>query len=718
MPGFGFGSPRATLRRRASAPPAPPAPPPASLAALTLSPATLAENSAAGTPVGALAGTTSGSTLALVGDAGGRFALSGTSVLAGLVATDYEAASSHSITVRETLAGASNSPRDTVLTIAVTNVFEAPSLANLSFSATSLTRGTPASGSITGASAGSTISATGLPAGVTINDAARTWAYDGNAAAASATLTLTETLADSPNSPRASSVTLSFAAAGGTSATRYSFFGTGMRWHTAGQSHATNTFFSVEWWSATPDYDITDPRCYAPTFFSPTDGETPLAAGASITIQGWSVLVGASWISCDGASDAGIVTMTNSVSGALLPRISTTLTKNTLYRFRMSFRVSATNVTIPRNTAQGTIGSFPNRVQGSTSSLFGTLTSGAALSNSGGITYTPAFMVGKGGDGRPALLVLGDSIGYGVTQSNLGPTFSARNEFGYIALALDDNTTTKRLGYFNGCVPGQSACNNSGTGWDHASSWSGKIAAYQSVFDAHGDWPFDRILSQHITNSCPYSLDGSSLRVGFGRYFDLLKANYAKPISQMAGLPAGSSTDGFQTLANQSAASGKNYPASTNGGMWAFNDDLASGWYVSNGYIEDALVGNWPLISYDTGANRDKTKIHPFSTTLAAAAASNATSISTTTAPDVGRILFCQLDNGSYSSNGVVATAVTGTGPFTVTLSGTPFTSPRTGPAGGRVQAAYTEGLHPSPLTHRDVLAQSVVDWKTAKGFV
>lgn len=95
-----------------------------SLSALTLAAASIVENSAAGTVVGGVLGQTTGSTLTLVDGAGSRFALSGTNIVAGSVATDYEAATSHSITLRETLAGYANSPRDTVLTITVTNVFE------------------------------------------------------------------------------------------------------------------------------------------------------------------------------------------------------------------------------------------------------------------------------------------------------------------------------------------------------------------------------------------------------------------------------------------------------------------------------------------------------------------------------------------------------------------------------------------------------------------
>ena len=85
---------------------------------------TLAENASAGAVAGALSGKTASSTLSLVDDAGGRVALSGTNIVRGATALDYETATSHSFTVRETLAGATNTPRDTVLTLTVTDVAE------------------------------------------------------------------------------------------------------------------------------------------------------------------------------------------------------------------------------------------------------------------------------------------------------------------------------------------------------------------------------------------------------------------------------------------------------------------------------------------------------------------------------------------------------------------------------------------------------------------
>lgn len=82
---------------------------------------TLSSTATAGTVAGAINGETSGSTLSILDSAGNRVEVSGGNVVAGSAngtdGVDY------SFTVRETLAGASNSPRDTVLTL---NVSDAP----------------------------------------------------------------------------------------------------------------------------------------------------------------------------------------------------------------------------------------------------------------------------------------------------------------------------------------------------------------------------------------------------------------------------------------------------------------------------------------------------------------------------------------------------------------------------------------------------------------
>jgi hypothetical protein len=77
---------------------------------LTLSSQSIPEHSTAGVVIGAIGNKTALSTLSLTNDAGGRFALSGTNIVTGATQTDYATATSHSITIRETLAGAINTP--------------------------------------------------------------------------------------------------------------------------------------------------------------------------------------------------------------------------------------------------------------------------------------------------------------------------------------------------------------------------------------------------------------------------------------------------------------------------------------------------------------------------------------------------------------------------------------------------------------------------------
>lgn len=92
---------------------------------------TIVEGSPEDTLVGSLLNVTEGSTLSLENNAGGRFKLDGTDIVAGATPTDYDEATSHTITVRETLAEASNSPKDTELTINVLSVESQFSLAEL-----------------------------------------------------------------------------------------------------------------------------------------------------------------------------------------------------------------------------------------------------------------------------------------------------------------------------------------------------------------------------------------------------------------------------------------------------------------------------------------------------------------------------------------------------------------------------------------------------------
>ncbi|USN14798.1 hypothetical protein DOMOVOI_03240 [Brevundimonas phage vB_BpoS-Domovoi] len=91
------------------------------LTAINLSANTIAENSVAGTVVGGLTSTPAGATFTMTGNAGNRFALSGNNVVAGSVSTDYEAATSHEVTIQGARGGET---LNQTFTINVTDVVE------------------------------------------------------------------------------------------------------------------------------------------------------------------------------------------------------------------------------------------------------------------------------------------------------------------------------------------------------------------------------------------------------------------------------------------------------------------------------------------------------------------------------------------------------------------------------------------------------------------
>ena len=178
---------------------------------LSLASTSVVENSSTGTLVGAVLGKTVGSTLTLIDSAGNRFALSGTNINVGSVLTDFETAVSHTIILQEALLGYSNSPRNTLITINVSNVNETASLSALTLSTSSIVQGSSTTVNIVGATPLSSITASSLPAGMVLDSSART--ISGTPTVATTyNFSLTETLADSANSPRVSNVSVTVSA--------------------------------------------------------------------------------------------------------------------------------------------------------------------------------------------------------------------------------------------------------------------------------------------------------------------------------------------------------------------------------------------------------------------------------------------------------------------------------------------------------------------------
>lgn len=166
----------------------------------------ITEDALAGTVVGAILGKTDGSTLTLIDDAGGVFAISGNNLVVGSTEPDFETSPSLSITFRETLADSPNSPRDTTVSVSITNIFEQPNLNSLTLSQSSVSNNSPITIYVVGTTSGSTLSGT-VPSGFVLDGVNRT--ISGTPSTEGTfNFSLTETLADSANSPRTTTLSL------------------------------------------------------------------------------------------------------------------------------------------------------------------------------------------------------------------------------------------------------------------------------------------------------------------------------------------------------------------------------------------------------------------------------------------------------------------------------------------------------------------------------
>ena len=187
------------------------------LRALSADGAAVLENAAPGTVIATLGRTTAGSTLTLAVTAGGRVVLSGLNLVVGATPIDREAVGGDvlEIAVDEALAGADNTPRRTLFSIPVGNVLDGPSLGALALSSLTPPETAPVGAvvaTLSGRTAGSALALA--------NDAGGRFVLDGlnlrvaaglGAAGSQHGVAVDETLADSPNSPRRSTFTLTVA---------------------------------------------------------------------------------------------------------------------------------------------------------------------------------------------------------------------------------------------------------------------------------------------------------------------------------------------------------------------------------------------------------------------------------------------------------------------------------------------------------------------------
>lgn len=502
---------------------------------------------------------------------------------------------------------------------------------------------------------------------------------------------------------------------GGTSASRYSFTGAGFRQAT--QVWTVNASFPYQAYDqtiGTPDWTISDGYLFFPLYYGTTAGE--VATTATVTVEGVSFLIGGSWVAA---------TVDNNVTPVVDPAVpatqygkwvritGVTLPANTLVRMRVAQQMSAGTVARSGLSHNTTL----ERGQGSASSLAATLTNNATLSNSNSQPCRPTAMMAKGGDGRPAVFILGTSIDFGQDQST-SPVFSdARGEVGYMSMGLDDNVSSKRIPYLNWAIPGQGTAQQGVASGCARQIW----AIQQAVTLNGGEAPCDMLVCGHGTNSVSL---GTGLVQALRDLYTLWRTTLNKPtlpVMQTEMLPYPSSSDGFNSLANQAGSTASAvYPTgarwTTNaaiGGPDGLGDPAAT--LRADGSIQSS-VGLWRASAYDLTTNRDKLKVRSFSTTLAAAWTTGA-SLSMTDAPTVG--MYLSVFDATQGTETVLVTAVTGSGPYTVTVNHNTQPLPGGGmPSGSAVRDTWHGGgLHPGPNAHSDYKAM-IVGWKIAQGWV
>jgi hypothetical protein len=311
----------------------------------------------------------------------------------------------------------------------------------------------------------------------------------------------------------------------------------------------------------------------------------------------------------------------------------------------------------------------------------------------GGGIYAPSFVIAQSTAGldRPVFLVNGDSIGYGKNEFE---TFSTSTylSMGFVGRGLDDDLSSRRMAYYNSCIPSVGIEQKVRTGWNR------KL----DLIKLCPNRPYTHIITEHYNNGWLIS----TYRDEFNLYYNLLKSesrywgDNAALIYQSRPIPRPSSTNWCTTLGGQ---------PSTNEALtdikWAgFDADLVSGYFPQ---IAGSIDSNRDY-AFDQTTNRNKIKVNTFATTLAADYTSGATTCSLVDAPSVNdQLIF----NAASSSGATYVRAVSGTGPFTVTIFQGVTGAKLTGASIVGTYSGDQIGLHPATPGHT-LIKNAWVDWK------
>lgn len=512
--------------------------------------------------------------------------------------------------------------------------------------------------------------------------------------------------------------------ANGTSADKFSVAGTGFRWSTLRRAtHATNSYFVGKSFFGTPDYDTTTRRFLFACFATGTNNVEDLAALA-ITILSMSFKDPdtGTWTKFVFNGGAGIVAdPAGALKGVWTPDIEWPVAANKMVEYRVNYSVAAGAVAngiavAIKNTSHptlidGTAGATSNTTMDALMTNNGTV-------NGGGHTdvYLPVAMVCKGGDGRPAIWCVGDSIGMGTSMTAATSLWTDRRTFGGLEMGLDDNVGAKRLAYHNTCIAG-----NSPSEWRTRSWWQYKLDLFKDLHDALGYISFHRVFMAHGHNAGgPNSL---GLVLDNKGVCDLIHSEVGSdmPITAVEVIPSPLSTNGYQSAGAQSPSPVFDYPT---GAAWQWSAAVEpGGTYRLDGTVDDNLPW-WEGLCFDTGSQRDLFPVLTGATTLTVALSPGALSsaqVADTTAFAVGDGVIISTTGSNVTAGTFSAGTITAITPGVAPAGTLTLAQTANVPAGGWsigtgvFRAVSGDGTHPFTVGHH-MLKAPIAAWKVARG--
>lgn len=287
------------------------------------------------------------------------------------------------------------------------------------------------------------------------------------------------------------------------------------------------------------------------------------------------------------------------------------------------------------------------------------LTATASIATAGNMTgtnnataYGPSTVVVKGWDGRPVVLIVGDSMIAAAIDVSLNCPPSGVSGFGARGL---DSTANGAIRYphlnlgLTGSRASQCSTRNAGQ-FQRRAQMLDAIRALNATqgktgTDGKGLPPFTAILSEHINNDTGSTAGntGTGLLAVLQTWWNFLRTEFpAAIIVQTTAMPNSQSTDGskWTTLAGQTLSTANDYP--TTGPV---NANMR--WFASNSFRDNPPA---PLVAVINTAQflvdpteKGKWKLQAFATTMAADNAANATSVSLAASPDIGSLLVVEV---------------------------------------------------------------------------